>query len=367
VSSTRSRTLTDSNYALLSQLNLLKIDNYKFESSLGGASALSSLYSDGKNKIVIKFLISPRNDIELERFRLEYSVLSENKMNKNYGLIPDKEYPHLYGPDSSYPLPKIVMPLKELVGGSVFCFGYAFEKGELLSEINPQSYSLKDKYLLLYRLASGLSYFNQSGYSHRDLHPKNILLLDDFKIPKYDRDRTENDPRVKFLDLGNCQSNNFEDSYVYGIERDVNEQLVFQDNNKRLLTSFISMPPDFLEHGSATKNYDTWAFGIFAYNVIFGEMPFDLNDIRDVTELRQHSKLPPNVKSKLQELDDGPHLIMQHLLSWRGENRPEIHSIVRLFSWLIHRSDEFTEVEFIKRVIHNDGFDPNHSPLDDIY
>ncbi|MCH2057496.1 MAG: hypothetical protein MK214_12995 [Thalassotalea sp.] len=41
----------------------------------------------------------------------------------------------------------------------------------------------------------------------------------------------------------------------------------------------------FIVECSATKNYDTWAFGIFAYNVFFGEMPFELNDIKDVTQL----------------------------------------------------------------------------------
>jgi serine/threonine protein kinase len=127
------------------------------------------------------------------------------------------------------------------------------------------------------------------------------------------------------------------------------------------------MPPDFLEHGSATKNYDTWAFGIFAYQVFFGEKPFELKDIKDVTILRQLSGLPSNVKHRLNELDVGPRLIMQHLLSWKGEHRPEIHSIVRLFSWLVYRREEFNEIGFIKRVIHDQGFDPNHDPLDDIY
>lgn len=363
----RSRTLTDKNYELLSSLGLLTIDGYEFLESLGGGSALSSVYVSGTNKIVVKFLVSPRNEIELERFRLEYSVLNENKLIKDFGNNPLKEPVFFHGPASSYPLPRISLDLRDFCSGTVYCFGYAYEEGKLLSDVCVEEFSIEEKYELLHRVASGLSYFNQTGYSHRDLHPSNILLLDNFEMPRYDRDRTENDPRVKFLDLGNCQSNNLSDSNAYGIERDADEQLVFQDNNKRLLTSFVSMPPDFLEHGSQTKNYDTWAFGIFAYNVFFGEMPFELNDIRDVTELRQMTKLPVNVKNKLLELGDGPRLILQHLLSWKGQNRPEIHSIVRLFSWLVYRKDEFSEIEFIKRVIHNDGFDPDHDPLDDIY
>lgn len=348
--------MTDKNYELISTLGLLTISEYEFVESLGGGSALSSIYSKGAEKIVVKFLISPRNKIELERFKLEYSVLKENKLIKDFGDNPLKEPRYFHGPASSYPLPRISLDLTEFCSGTVYCFGYAYEEGRLLSDVCVEEFSIEERCEFLHRLASGLSYFNQTGYSHRDLHPSNILLLDDFKMPKYDRDRTENDPRIKFLDLGNCQSNNHSDSSVYGIERDADEQLVFQDNNKRLLTSFVSMPPDFLENGSETKNYDTWAFGVFAYKTITGEMPFDLNDIKEVTELRRQAKLPPNVKSKLLNLDDGIRLILQHLLSWKGQNRPEIHSIVRLFSWLVFRKEEFTKIEFIKRVIHNDGF-----------
>jgi serine/threonine protein kinase len=359
--------LTDSNYELLSQLDLLNIDGFIFEKSLGGESALSSLYSKGKNRIVVKFLISPRNSVERERFKLEYSVLNHNYLNRDFGNNSSKEPLYLVGPITSYPLPSIAMNMKEFFSGMVLCFGYSYEEGTLLSDIKTENYSLEEKFLLLFRVASGLSYFNQTGYTHRDLHPSNILLLEDYIMTEYDGDRNENDPRIKFLDLGNCQSTTKLEQVAFRIERDAEEDLVFQDNNKRLLTSFTSMPPDFLEQGSETLNYDTWAFGVFAYKIIFGELPFDLKDIKDVTALRNLDSMPLGVKNKLQELDDGPRLIMQHLLSWRGENRPEIHSIVRLFSWLTLRGNEFIDVGFIKKVIHNDGFDPYHNPLDDIY
>lgn len=194
----RSRTLADNNYELLSSLGLLTIDGYEFLESLGGGSALSSVYVKGNNKIVVKFLISPRNKVELERFKLEYSVLKDNNFNMDFGDNPSREPKYFRGPESSYPLPKIALDLKEYHSGMVFCFGYKYEEGSLLSDISTKDYSIKEKYEFLHRIASGLSYFSQTGYTHRDLHPSNILLLDDFEMPKYDRDRTENDPRVKF-------------------------------------------------------------------------------------------------------------------------------------------------------------------------
>ena len=68
---------------LLERLGLLEIDGYRFKSSLGGGSALSSIYEKADEKVVFKFLIAPRNEIELERVKLEYSVLKTNIANKH--------------------------------------------------------------------------------------------------------------------------------------------------------------------------------------------------------------------------------------------------------------------------------------------
>lgn len=105
--------LTANNYELLSSLGLLKIEGYEFLESLGGGSALSSVYVKGSNKIVVKFLISPRNKVELERFKLEYSVLKDNKLNMDFGDNPSRAPKYFVGPESSYPLPKIALDINE--------------------------------------------------------------------------------------------------------------------------------------------------------------------------------------------------------------------------------------------------------------
>ncbi|EPO0026894.1 protein kinase domain-containing protein [Vibrio alginolyticus] len=351
----------------LDNLELLEIGGYRFKKLLGGGSALSSLYIKGDEKVVFKFIISPRNRIELERFKLESSVLGKNKANSiPYDDSFEFDERALYGPKSSYPLPRLKYPFTSKFGGLVNYFAYTYEEGQLLSELDTSQYSVEDKISLLHRIASGLNYFNRTGYSHRDLHPENILLLDGHSMHS-DAFMADNDPRIKFLDMGNCQRTDLESDWLYRIDRDLDEDAVFQDNNRRLLSSFVSMPPDFLDEGENTKNYDTWSFGVYAYKLLFGEMPYEANQIGDLAILRGERQFAENYDSNLNTVSLGLKLILNHLLSPTGKERPSIDAIVRLFSWLVYRSEEFNNRQFICKVIHAGGFDPNYDPRDDYY
>lgn len=358
----------DGNKEVLAKLGLTNIEGYLYTKSLGGGSALSSLYSNGEKRVVFKFLIAPRNTVEVERFKLECSVLEKNRANWFYGEEGDQSHFVFYGPKESYPLPRLAFPLNEKLNGRIYFFGYDYEEGTLLSDLDYESYDFQEKVELLYRIASGLSYFNQTGYSHRDLHPENILLLDNPSMSRSERDAHKNNPKVRFLDMGNCQKTERECRELAVISRDLDEDCVFEDNNKRVLSSFVSMPPDFLEKGELTKNYDSWAFGIFMYRLFFGDLPFDITDISGITSLRAKGTASDvEYKKNLQTLDLGPRMILNHLLSPDGDKRPSTDSIVRLLSWIVHRNHEFKDRGFISKVIHSDGFDPYYDPVDDYY
>jgi len=353
---------------VLQKLGLQEIEGYTFQEAMGGGSALTSLYKKNDELIVFKFLICPRNPIELERFKLEYSVLDKNRLNfcNCRGRVPLSESNFL-GPEESYPLPKVKYPLTHAFDTLVSYFGYEFESGVLLSKLETSQYNINQKTDLLFRLASALNYFNRTGYSHRDLHPDNILLLDGHLMVNVDRAGKENNPKIKFLDMGNCQRTQLESDWMYRIERDLDEDAVFEDNNRRLLSSFISMPPDFLDKGENIRNYDTWAFGIYAYQLFFNCLPSGVNDLGDVARLRDTREFSQEYKGNLSKLPIGLRLILNHLLSPKGEMRPSSDAVVRLFSWPVQRSEEFIDENFIKRVIHNDGFDPDYDPHEDYY
>lgn len=355
---------------ILNKLNISKINGFRFKKKLGGGSSLTCLYVKNKEKIVLKILISPRNKQELERFQFEYSVLEKNYANHLPGIDDEFTLSRVFnGPKTSYPLPKIAVKLKQKLGGLVTYFGYFYQEGTLLSNKIKSLKTYEEKIKILHRIASGLNYFYRVGYSHRDLHPENILLLENHQMFDVDKTGKENDPRVIFLDMGNCQIEN-PDHQFFKIERkinekEINEEEIITENNKRLLSSFTSMPPDFLEKGGQTKNYDSWAFGIFAYQILFGKIPFKLSEIIDVRNLKieENKEFHENINT----LPAGLKLIIKHLLATNGDTRPTIHAIVRLFHFLIYRKEESENSEKMKRIIHNNGIDPDLDPLDMIY
>ncbi|WP_342229371.1 protein kinase domain-containing protein [Yersinia enterocolitica] len=335
------------------------IEGYAFVNTMNNGSALSALYQNGSDVVVVKFLICPRNKIELERFKLEYSVLHMNKLNSLYsgdGYVLSQSA--FYGPAESYPLPRIIISYKESGFGCISYFGYQYIDGVLLSEIDSTSMSINEKCYLMHRVASALNYFNHSGYSHRDLHPNNILLLPDHQMAK--NDFQQNNPKIKILDMGSCQKTIYPWSHLEPeIERDVNETLVFEDNNRRLLSSFISMPPDFIEKGEDTKNYDSWAVGVYFYDLLFGEKPYNPKGIKNVTDLRVNKKFSSSFHSNLNTLDSSLKLIIKHLLEPNGEMRPTTDAIVRLL-WAYLYDDRFArDQKYAKHIIVNGGNDPD--------
>lgn len=350
---------------LLEKLGLLTIDGYVFDGELGGGSGLSGVYRKGTNRVVFKFLIAPRNTIEFERFKLEYSVLDKNMINWRGKRHSNPSSNYLAGNVESYPLPIISHSIKHECEGMVSYFGYEYEEGILLSEFIKKELSISEKIKLLFRVASGLSYFHQAGYSHRDLHPENILLLKNFDMPP--EENIDNNPKVKILDLGNCHvlPNCGENSY--GIYREESSKAVFEDNNRRLLSSFKSMPPDFLTEGEGIKNYDSWAFGVFAYKLYFNTLPTEANSIQEVITLLRNGQFSDDFKFNLNTLDVGNRLVLKHLLSPKGGDRPTTDTIVRLFHWMVNESENFKDEEFIKRVIHADGADPDFDFVRDYY
>ncbi|CRY84153.1 protein kinase domain-containing protein [Yersinia intermedia] len=346
-------------YDFLKSFGLDEIGDYNFVEALKNGSASSAIYKNDTNSVVVKFLICPRNKIELERFKLEYSVLKINQINSLYrNHVYELEQEAFHGPSDSYPLPKIKIEYEESGFGFISYFGYEYMEGVLLSEIDTTNMSTHEKCHLVYRVASALSYFNQTGYSHRDLHPNNILLLPSPQMARNDYEL--NNPKVKILDMGNCQKIVYQWSHVIPeIERNVDEKLVFDDNNRRLLSSFISMPPDFIEKGEDTKNYDSWAVGVYFYELLFGEKPYTPNGISDVTKLRVSKIYSSNFLTNLSKVDNSLKLIIENLLEPNGDSRPSTDAIVRLL-WCYLYSEEFVgDSKYAEHIILNGGIDPD--------
>lgn len=354
---------------LLKKLGLAQIEKHKYVRSLGGGSALSSLYSDGENLTVFKFLIAPRSDVERDRFICEYLTLKKNRFVREPGTI-DMNWGSIF-PMGAYPVPTITHDLKNITN-SILYFGYKYEEGELLSDyIKSRTFSFDEKVFLLHRLASALNYFSHLNVDHRDLHPENILVMSN---PDMDSNKEHPSPRIKILDLGysmdkyGFQRMEFHDEVVEGVK--LNFDAITEENDKRLLASFTSMPPDFLEKGSDTMNYDSWSFGIFAYSFLFGEQLFENATIEDMHKALKGHFHPLYVDKHAWPLTtkDYPlYAILQSLLYSRGENRSNLGAITKLFHWYRNQNEQFQDRDFIELVIQHGGNDPYYNPLEDIY
>ncbi|EPN9362639.1 protein kinase domain-containing protein [Cronobacter muytjensii] len=347
-------------YHFLKKLDLTVINGYVFVKQLNNGSALSAIFSNGREKVVIKFLINPRNKIELDRFKLEFSVLKTNYINSFYGDKNFENYKPIKNKElSTYPLPNIKIAIFHSEDNYINYFGYEYEEGTLLADLDTSNMSKREKFFLITRIASSLNYFNQCGYVHRDLHPNNILLLDNPRmswIPPI--------PRVIILDMGNCQKNTQQYRLDFmEIIRDFDETPVFDDNNKRILSSFTSMPPDFLKYGKNTKNYDTWAIGIYCFELLFGAKPFQVEDMGDVYKLLNNNTSRDFFNDQVNQLRPGERLVLEALLNIDGNQRPSIDAVVRLFNHLIdsHHVAE-NEYNLAEEIIANNGFDPYELP-----
>ncbi|GGN29286.1 MULTISPECIES: protein kinase domain-containing protein [Marinomonas] len=360
---------------ILKKLEIDTINDFSFKKELGGGSSFTALYENKNNdKVVFKFLIFPRNKIEIERFKFEYQSLLKNISNTDrYG--EDDRFFLFRGPKTSYPVPTITHNIKN-ISNKIFYFSYKYEEGELLSSIDSSKLNLNEKYEFLYRLSSAMNYFSRLGYEHRDLHPENILIKKGYTMYPFDsvghlhnKNLLDNDPRIVFLDMGMCKlQKGLGDLNRYDFSENYDENLIEDDNSKRIMASFTSMPPDFLLHGTDTVNYDSWSFGVYAYNLIFDELPFKVDSISDAYKLlMRREDLDISFTRNIGKLSTISKFTFKHLLSTKGENRPSIDSIVRLFGWINSKDTRLEDDFFVKKVIHNQGFDPEHDPLDDIY
>lgn len=343
---------------LINRLGLRKISGYNFKKVLGGGSALTCLYAKGDHKVVYKFLIAPRNKLERDRFYLEYMFLEKNLIN---GLGEFQRFGLPFSPDESYPIPVIASKISCKNSQSVHYFSYEYEEGVLLSDLDTQNMCLSEKIYLLHRVSSALSYFSRGGYAHRDLHPENILIMPN---PDMDTDREQPSPRVKILDVGQAKS---ERSWYKYYEYDVNLESIELDDQRRLMSSFRSMPPDFLEEGGAVENYDCWSFGIFSYRLLFNSDPFDLKTITCVNKLLGARAHPLFYDENLQGQPYALKAIILKMLNVRGKDRVGLGYIVKFFHFLRSDDARIKDPGYVDRIISAWGLDPDDDPLNRIY
>ncbi len=138
-----------------------------------------------------------------------------------------------------------------LVG--IFDFGILqyYKEGNLQQLLDRESLLFEQKDNILKGILSGLHYLHDHQIIHRDLKPRNILILKD----------EDNEYVPKITD--------------FGISKELDaDKSSFFDNSIMGAGTFTYSPPEQLSSKKINKNADLWSFGVLAYQVFTGQLPF---------------------------------------------------------------------------------------------
>jgi serine/threonine protein kinase len=247
---------------LLEKLDLASVDNYSFVRVLiGGEASASLLYekSGGEEKVVVKMLIAPRNDTELELFYNEVEAL---RTLGNH----DKQF-----------TPKLLSDINHHNPYPVYYYIMEYIEGLTLKEYiekKPLPWAWEECIEMLDRIASALSY-SSAFLVHRDLHLGNILLTDTID---FDQDRfVYEDPGIRILDFG-CNKDLFKDLMGQWYE-----------DRFRHPGAISTWSPEFIINPQAVdRQHDSWALGVLLFRFLTNEYPIHGNCFGDLTAKYQN-------------------------------------------------------------------------------
>jgi len=276
----------------LVKLNKITINDiiYKMERELSGNGGLSFKYiSNDNDNVFVKFLIAPRNDIEINKFKLEVQLLeSRNPYNE---LV--KTTPNLLDYKIHNTLP-IHYYIAEWIDGVTLN-----QKLSMLKNLN-----LEETLDIVHRCLSVAAYVTP-GIAHRDFHPGNLIFLND--EPNWDNSQPGEviDPKVIITDFGNAI---MPIAFSYE-DKEVDQLLIYQNVNRRIEGSFKSLPPEIFKdpihaflHNPGCG--EAWAIGILFYKLIEGEDIIDINSISKYANLTCTNQIEKIISDKLKIIEE---------------------------------------------------------------
>ena len=151
-----------------------------------------------------------------------------------------------------------------------------YEHGSLDRFMRRGDLTLDERYDILTQILEGIAYLHSHGIIHRDLKPQNVLIVHhaDKYIPK-------------ITDFG------------------ISKQL--EDGESSLVSNSVLggtrsyASPEQLCERTLRKNTDLWSFGVIAYNMLLGELPFTTGTFSASSDEGRSEQLRQVLSGKLPE------------------------------------------------------------------
>jgi len=264
----------------------LVINNtYQIEEPLserGGTASvyLGSLVEKPQVKVAIKFARSDVSGAVDEDVLLRHEAALLSKPDWHHpGIL--RLYPIIYMNKTNY-----VLKATNVDGEPSYLI-MEYLRGKSMAENLDKilKYSFEWKIEFLYQLAIDLAFIHSKNYGHRDIKPDNIVFRDPIS-----QDRV---PQPVLVDFAlTCNG----DTPLQLIE---NSFTLEYAGPERVMQS-VGLVPGILHLDAAAQ--DIWSFGVVAYELFTGSLPFkgDANEIRttlisnhlDASFIKDHPKLP---------------------------------------------------------------------------
>ena len=134
-----------------------------------------------------------------------------------------------------------------------------YEDGSLDKLFGSDALTREASYDILTQILEGLAYLHSEGIIHRDLKPQNVLIArrGDRYIPKI----TD-----------------------FGISKQLDEGQSSAVSNSVLGGTRAYASPEQLKERTIRKNTDLWSFGVIAYQMLVGALPFDCGSYSPTSE-----------------------------------------------------------------------------------
>ena len=174
------------------------------------------------------------------------------------------------------------LSFKSLAGEVDIAVMQYYENGSLNNIMDSGILDAEHRYDILTQILEGLAYLHSEGIIHRDLKPQNVLIA-----------RRGNRYIPKITD--------------FGISKQLDEGQSSAVSNSVLGGTRAYASPEQLKERTIRKNTDLWSFGVIAYQMLVGALPFNCGSYSPTSEEGRQEQFRQMMSGLLPEaLNDVP-------------------------------------------------------------